>query len=155
MFAVTKPRQMVIYGHLRLSLFNGLPVNFPGPSRVGLPVSVLGACGKPIAIPLAQGGHMFRITTCSDSGMTRFVVEGKLAGACVGELEKCWQAARSVASQGSILVDLSSVTFVDASGKQLLMRMHEQGTEFLAAGLMTKFLIEEIKSAESISPCRK
>jgi len=97
---------------------------------------------------------MFRITTCSNSGMTRFVVEGKLAGACIGELEKCWQAARSAGSEGSILVDLTGVTFVDAPGKQLLTRMHEQGAGFLATGLMTKFLIEEIKSAEGVSACQ-
>jgi hypothetical protein len=98
---------------------------------------------------------MLRITTCCDSGITRLVVEGKLAAACVRELEKCWQAARPLESQGSILVDLTSVTFVDAAGKQLLTQMHEQGTRFLAAGLMTKFLIEEIESGESISACRQ
>ena len=124
---------------------------FSGPADLDYLLTFSAPCGKPIAMPLAQGHHMFRITTCSDSGITRFVVEGKLAGACVGELEKCWQAARSFAAQGSILVDLTSVTFVDAFGKQLLTRMHEQGTGFLAAGLMMKFLIEEIKSTESIS----
>ena len=62
--------------------------------------------------------------------MTRFVVEGKLAGACTGELEKCWQAATSAGSEGSILVDLTGVTFVDAPGKQLLTRMHERGPDF-------------------------
>ena len=92
---------------------------------------------------------MLRITTCSDSGTTRLVVEGKLAGACVGELEKCWQAARNLESQGSILVDLTSVTFVDATGKQLLARMHENGIGFIAAGVMVRCLIAEIESAEN------
>ena len=90
---------------------------------------------------------MLRITTCRDSGVTRFVVEGKLAGACVAELEKCWSAAAPVESERSILVDLTGVTFVDASGKELLTRMHEQGIEFLASGLMTRSLVEEIASA--------
>jgi hypothetical protein len=94
---------------------------------------------------------MLRITTSKDSEITCFVVEGKLAGACVGELEKCWQAARSIEPQRSILVDLKSVTCVDAYGKQLLTRMHKEGIGFVAAGLMTKLLIEEIESAESIA----
>ena len=34
---------------------------------------------------------MLRITACDSSGATRLLVEGKLAGACVGELEKCWR----------------------------------------------------------------
>jgi len=94
---------------------------------------------------------VLRITTCTNSGTVRLIIEGKLAGACIGELEKCWRATASTESPECILVDLSSVTFIDASGKQLLTRMHEQGTTFFAAGLMSKFLIEEIKCAESTS----
>jgi hypothetical protein len=97
--------------------------------------------------------EVLRITTRNDSGSTCFIVEGKLVGACVEELEKCWRAAASAESEGPISVDLTSVYFIDESGKKLLTRMHEQGTRFLAAGLMAKFLIEEIKCAESTSAC--
>ena len=89
---------------------------------------------------------MLRITTCTNSEATRLVVEGKLAGACVGELEKCWKETASTKSPGSILVDLSNVMFVDAAGKQLLAGMHEQGIRFVASGLLAKCLIEEIES---------
>jgi anti-anti-sigma regulatory factor len=88
---------------------------------------------------------MLRITTCKTSGVTRLLVEGKLAGACVGELEKCWRETTSTKSAESILVDLSGVTFVDAAGKQLLVGMHEQGTRFAAAGLLSKCLMAEIE----------
>ena len=90
---------------------------------------------------------VLRVTTCIEPGTTRFVVEGKLAGACVGELERCWQTIASRETAESILVDLSSVTFVDAVGKQLLTHMHEQGIRFTAAGLLGKSLIEEIGGA--------
>jgi hypothetical protein len=93
---------------------------------------------------------MLRITTCNESGMTRFIVEGKLAGACVFELEKCWRGATGAKSEEPILVDLSRVSFIDASGKQLLARMRETGIRFAATGLMLKFLIEEIESARSM-----
>jgi hypothetical protein len=88
---------------------------------------------------------VLRITTCNNSEATRLIVEGKLAGACVGELEKCWRETASTKSPESILVDMSSVTFVDAAGKQLLAGMHERGTRFTAAGLLAKCLIEEIE----------
>jgi anti-anti-sigma regulatory factor len=88
---------------------------------------------------------VLRITTCINSEATRLIVEGKLAGACVGEMEKCWRETASTKSPESILVDLSSVTFVDAAGKQLLAGMHKQGTRFTAAGLLAKCLIEEIE----------
>ena len=90
---------------------------------------------------------MLRITTSTNLETTRLIVEGKLAGACVGELEKCWRETASARSPGSILVDLSSVTFVDAAGKQLLAGMHKQGTGFTTAGLLAKCLIEEIESS--------
>ena len=88
---------------------------------------------------------MLRITSCINSEATRLIVEGKLAGACVGELEKCWRETASTKSPELILVDLSSVTFVDASGKQLLAGMHKRGTRFTAGGLLAKCLIEEIE----------
>lgn len=87
---------------------------------------------------------MLRVTTCTN---TSLVVEGRLVGAYVGELERCWRASVSKESAESILVDLSSVTFVDPAGKQLLKHMHEQGTRFTAAGLLAKSLIEEIKAS--------
>ncbi|MCU1267255.1 MAG: uncharacterized protein JWM21_3573 [Acidobacteria bacterium] len=88
---------------------------------------------------------MLRITTCNDSEATRLIVEGRLAGACVGELEKCWRETASSRSPESILVDLSSVTFVDAVAKQLLADMQKRGTKFTAAGLLAKCLVEEIE----------
>ena len=92
---------------------------------------------------------MLRITVCNETEITRFVVEGKLAGECVCELEKCWRAAGIDESQERILVDLSSVTAIDAVGKELLSRMHDKGIRFVATGLMPKCLVEEIENAKS------
>jgi len=91
---------------------------------------------------------MLRITTCSGSGVTRFIVEGKLTASCASELEKCWESALSVDSQQTLLVDLSGVNFVDARGRQLLSRMHARGTKFVAAGILPKCLVEEIEGSE-------
>ena len=88
---------------------------------------------------------MLRITTCMDSGATRLVVEGRLAGACISELERCWRATASTESPESIFIDLSGVTFIDASGKRLLTHMREQGIRLVASGLLAKYLIEEIE----------
>lgn len=74
---------------------------------------------------------------------TRFVLEGKLAGPWVTEMERCWQAALD-ADQGcrSILVDLTAVSYVDAPGKELLTRMQRSGSELLVAGLMTRAIFD-------------
>lgn len=87
---------------------------------------------------------MLRITINNDNrDEIRFLVEGKLSGKCVNELEKCWQN-ESPKVQKAILVDLSAVSFIDSCGKELLTRMYESGIRFEANGLLPKCLIEEI-----------
>jgi len=103
-------------------------------------------CGKTVAHGSERKEPtVLRITTRISSGTARLIIEGKLAGACIGELEKCWQATASTESPECILVDLTSVTFIDASGKQLLRHMREQGIRLVASGLLAKSLIEEIE----------
>jgi anti-anti-sigma regulatory factor len=97
------------------------------------------------SISAGEESAVLRITTCINSGTTRLVVEGRLAGACISELERCWRATAARESPESIFVDLSSVTYVDASGKQLLTEMHEHGIRLVASGLLAKCLIEEIE----------
>ena len=86
---------------------------------------------------------MLRITTQIDLDATRFLVEGRLAGASVIELERCW-CTMSRKSAAPIFVDLSSVTFIDATGKRLLAMMHAHGTRLTASGLLANCVIKEI-----------
>ena len=83
--------------------------------------------------------EVIRITCHNEPPVTRLVIEGKLAGACVDELDKCWQQAES-----PILIDLTSVSFIDDRGKQLLKRMHDKGIKLVSSSLMSRCLIEEI-----------
>jgi len=136
-------RQMARYGHLQITDLQLIELEF---QRLILTLRVAThlhtvAAGKVSA--------MLRISTCDNSGVTRLVVEGKLAGACVAELEKCWRATASGKSPETILVDLSSVTWVDAAGKRLLAFMHEQGIGLVASGLLAKCFIEEIEGPAS------
>lgn len=89
---------------------------------------------------------MLRITVQDYHGAKRFIIEGKLAGDCVSELERCWQAAGAEHLEEGILVDLSSVTFIDELGKQLLSRMYQQGIRLEAKGLLPKCLLAEIEA---------
>ncbi|MBO0798676.1 MAG: hypothetical protein J2P31_07615 [Blastocatellia bacterium] len=86
---------------------------------------------------------MLRITMINQETATRFVLEGKLAGQWVAELEKCWQAALEADQDcPSILVDLTAVSFVDAAGKDLLTRMQRKGSELLVNGLLTRAIFD-------------
>jgi hypothetical protein len=84
--------------------------------------------------------EVIRISCHNESAVTRFVLEGKLAGPCVDELDKCWQKA----NRTMLEIDLTSISFIDDRGKQLLKRMHDHGAKLVSSSLMTKCLISEI-----------
>lgn len=90
---------------------------------------------------------MLRITVNDAGPATRFLVEGKLAGPWVGELRKCWESSGRIPPRHAI-IDLTGVTFIDPSGKALLFEMHRQGVRFVAAGLMTQAIVDEIRASK-------
>ena len=86
--------------------------------------------------------ELIRISCHSEAANTRIVLEGKLAGATVDKLDKCWHEAPDKWS--SLLIDLSSVSFIDDRGKQLLKKMHDNGATLVSCSLMSKCLIADI-----------
>jgi hypothetical protein len=91
---------------------------------------------------------MLKITTRTDAGRTIFELEGRLAGAWVDELERCW---RGIPRGHIVTVSLDAVSFIDDAGKQLLARFHGSGAELKAAGCMTKCIVQEIVSEQQRS----
>ena len=90
---------------------------------------------------------MLRITKRNRPETTCFIIEGRLAGPLISELDRCWQAAITEEPDLSIQVDLTGTTCIDAKGKQLLARMHQNGAKLTGSGLMTEFIIREIENA--------
>ncbi len=80
-------------------------------------------------------------------GAVTLKVCGRLAEGWVDELDKCWRDARS-AHHGPIAVDLRSVTFIDHAGEALLRRMHGDGATFLAAGLLTREVVNQVTGSK-------
>src|SRR5215813_13380295 len=87
---------------------------------------------------------MLRITVHNDKGATRLIIEGRLMGAWVRELESCWRQATAKQPPPRILVELTDVSFVDGEGGELLKRMVASGVELIAVDLLMKALVEEI-----------
>ena len=85
---------------------------------------------------------MLRITTQNHEMETKFIVEGRLAGLWVAELERCWQTAISAQPCSLIQVDLTAVSYVDAEGKELLTRMRRNGAEVLVTGLLNQTIFD-------------
>ena len=89
---------------------------------------------------------MLKITTQTDATGIIFELEGKLAGPWVQELKGCWQRAAN--SDRSVRVLLCAVTFIDDSGRDLLVEMYHHGAELVAEGCMNKAIVEQIVRGE-------
>jgi outer membrane protein TolC/anti-anti-sigma regulatory factor len=105
----------------------------------------IGSGRMPASVRLRQEiENMLRISKLSETDRTRLKLEGKLTGLFVDELENCWSQLASEESGKRLVIDLSAVDFIDASGKVLLARMHQQGAKLEAKGCLTKSVIEAI-----------
>ena len=87
---------------------------------------------------------MLKISVMGDEPQTQLLVEGRLAGPWVDELERSWQTERRRAPSESILVKLANVTFIDDAGKELLSRIFQAGTKLEGSGCMVRAIIARI-----------
>jgi ABC-type transporter Mla MlaB component len=92
---------------------------------------------------LASG--MLRITHAETETEQRLILCGQLTSPWVAELRACWQQRRQVGFDAPTIVDLSDVTFIDESGEKLLSEMGSDGVEFVAVGVETVHLLENLK----------
>jgi hypothetical protein len=94
---------------------------------------------------IASWAAMLRISySLTDSGQ-QWTLCGQLAGPWVQELRSCWEHARGDAAGLRAVVNLNDVTFIDEDGERLLSEMRSSGVEFVAAGVETKHLLQNLK----------
>jgi len=62
----------------------------------------------------------------------RFELEGALASGDAAELDQCWRTAASTIAGKALVVDVTSLTAIDESGRKLLNRLRQAGAEFVA-----------------------
>ena len=89
---------------------------------------------------------MLRITIQHQAPVTSFIVEGKLVGLWVKELEKCWENVLAADPSRAMVVNLAGVTFIDSEGQALLTRMRRQGVRLLSTGLLINAIVAEIEA---------
>jgi len=91
---------------------------------------------------------MMRVTSYKENGSTVLKVEGELVGVPVIELKRSWREAVRSDTDHKIRLDLSEVTYVDDVGKTLMAIMHRAGVELVAADVLMKSVVEEIKQPQ-------
>jgi anti-anti-sigma regulatory factor len=95
---------------------------------------------------------MLRIYIHEDKPVTSFVLEGKLVGPWVKELERCWEIVFANNPAKPVLVDLADVTFIDLDGRALLRKMRRKGVKLLSHGVLIDALVAEIEAEETPEP---
>ena len=95
---------------------------------------------------------MFRVTIHDDPQSLSFQLEGRLAGPYVDELADCWQRTLAGRRRPVVRVELGGVTFVDAAGKALLVRLHRAGAELVASGILMREVVAEVTQAVPAAP---
>jgi anti-anti-sigma regulatory factor len=90
---------------------------------------------------------MLKISLHDATGQPCLELEGRLAGAWVCELEHCWHTARAGHPNGTLLVDLTGVTFIDQAGRYLLQLMHRDGVSLVGSSLMMQDILDSIRGS--------
>jgi hypothetical protein len=88
---------------------------------------------------------MLKITAIENDSRTTLVLEGKLVGPWVTELEKSWSGIRKADESRAIVIDLMDVTLISERGQELLRRMRMGNTTFnCCRGVHTKHLLKKL-----------
>jgi anti-anti-sigma regulatory factor len=96
---------------------------------------------------------MLRITTTETEQEQTWILHGQISGPWVAELQASWNL--SAAKKQKRVVDLTDVTFVDEVGASVLREMKAAGAKFIARGVDTKQLLNDLnlKTAPALRRC--
>jgi anti-anti-sigma factor len=87
---------------------------------------------------------MLRVTTTDEEQTITLKLEGKLSGPWVQEVSRVWvDTAQS--PESNLVVDLRSVTFIDGSGRELLVSMSRRGARLVASDCLIRPIVDEIE----------
>jgi len=90
---------------------------------------------------------MLRIAINESAAEQRWILQGRLAGPNVAELDASWGRTQSGRQGRKCVVDLSEVTFIDQSGEEALRAMMKEGARFIACGVCVKHILENLDRA--------
>lgn len=87
---------------------------------------------------------MLRVTTRQHGNTYTFELSGILGGEWVPMLEEHWRGTVN-GSRSAVVIVLSDVDFIDASGERLLQAMADAGAEFVVSGCMNRYVIDNLQ----------
>jgi hypothetical protein len=89
---------------------------------------------------------MLRITVMENSLEERWILQGRLTSRSVAELISSWRASTAQPLPRRRIVDLNEVTSIDKSGEEALSMMVHDGATFVASGVYTRHLLDQLQA---------
>jgi anti-anti-sigma regulatory factor len=86
---------------------------------------------------------VLRITIQRTSDVVLLKLEGSVKGPWVDELRKAWLTSAKMAGREPVSIDLGAVSFVDARGRDLLLRMQREGGALKGASGFLRQVLED------------
>lgn len=104
-------------------------------------------------------GVVLRISVDENPGALSLIVEGRLVGPWVDELQRLCQERGAPGSGSATTIDLCGVTAMDARGQALLDDLFRRGATLRCSDVMNQYLVEQIarpaeRFLELCRPCR-
>lgn len=93
---------------------------------------------------------MLRVTTRQRGNTFRFELSGTLGGEWVPMLEEHWRTTITGVRAPVVVVVLTDVDFIDASGEALLQALAETGAEFEVSGCMNRYVIDRLQQIATV-----
>ena len=92
-----------------------------------------------------RGSDMLRITVTETGLEETWLLQGRMTKRSVAELVTSWKAP----SPGRCrVVDLVGVTSIDKAGEEVLSMMVHDGARFVASGVYTRHLLEQLQAGQ-------
>ena len=92
-----------------------------------------------------RGCDMLRITVTETALEETWLLQGRMTKRSVAELVTSWKAH----SLGRCrVVDLDGVTSIDKTGEEVLSMMVRDGARFVASGVYTRHLLEQLQAGQ-------
>jgi hypothetical protein len=92
---------------------------------------------------------MLRITVTENALEERWILQGRLTKRSVAELVSNWRASTAKPSPRCRIVDLNEMTSIDKSGEEVLSMMIHDGATFVASGVYTKHLLDQLQARQT------
>lgn len=94
---------------------------------------------------------MLKVTELKSAEGTQLILEGKLLGPWVDELQSCWSGCATRQGGAPVRVSLKDVSYLDARGRDLLKRMEREGAKLVEASDFIRHVLSNGGSDGQIS----